>query len=258
MIVSCFAAWTGPLVLLLMYSEIDLRKPSFTIFKDWWAGGLGGGRSLELVTITKDQPITSNVLLANTPQLIVSMVYILYNGVFTSMLLTYENLGYATGRKALRVSKPSGAQRSTYWLQLPYRYAIPLMIAMSVLHWLISQSLFLICVAIRDSTGWQDPTRSVYGCGWSPLGLFFSIILGGLLIVNLIAHGFRRYTDKMPILSSCSLAISAACHRDPSEDDDMPLMPLQYGVLPTTVGLEQKAGFSARDVEPCVEGVVYH
>jgi hypothetical protein len=50
-------------------------------------------------------------------------------------------------RKGLRVSEnPRGAQRSTYFLQLPYRYAIPLLIVSSAMHWMVSQSLFLVTV----------------------------------------------------------------------------------------------------------------
>lgn len=241
----------------MIYGRYAVGEGFAETVQDWWAHGVGADGSGDLVTISKNQPISSNVLLANTPQLLISLIYVLYNGTFTCMLLTDETLGFASERKALRVSNPSGAQRSTYWLQLPYRYTIPLMIAMSLLHWLISQSFFLLRLAVFDTKGWEDPSRGVYGCGWSPLGLFFSVILGGLLVLALFANGSRRYTDKMPILSSCSLAISAACHKGSFEDEDMAVMPLQYGVLSTSDGSEMSIGFSGKEVGLCVEGRTY-
>jgi hypothetical protein len=60
-----------------------------------------------------------NVLLANSPQVILSAIYYAYNGIFTLFLLAAEWNSYASQRKGLRVSScPRGAQRSTYWLQL--------------------------------------------------------------------------------------------------------------------------------------------
>lgn len=53
---------------------------------------------------------------------------------------------FASTRRTLRVSKPQGQQRSTYWLQLPYRYSVPLMGAMVLLHWLMSRGLFLASI----------------------------------------------------------------------------------------------------------------
>src|SRR5688572_23923235 len=66
------------------------------------------------------------VLIANAPQLFISFIYVIYNSIYTCMLLAQEWSTYAYTRKPLRVSYPSGEQKSTYFLQLPYRYAIPL------------------------------------------------------------------------------------------------------------------------------------
>ncbi|KAF2175728.1 hypothetical protein K469DRAFT_743214 [Zopfia rhizophila CBS 207.26] len=104
-----------------------------------------------------DWPIrdtVSNVLLANLAQPILSFLYFSYNGLFTCMLLGYEWSQYAHRRKGLRVSRaPSGEQRSTYFLQLPYRFALPLMVLSGVLHWLVSQSIFLVSIDLYDFQG---------------------------------------------------------------------------------------------------------
>lgn len=46
---------------------------------------------------------------------------------FTSMLTAAEWAQFAVTRKALRVSRPRRGQRSTYWLQLPWKYSLPLL-----------------------------------------------------------------------------------------------------------------------------------
>jgi hypothetical protein len=56
-------------------------------------------------------------------------------------------------RKTLRVSAPVGIQRSSYFVSMPLRYGIPLIVTMSLLHWLISQSLFVVATVSYESDG---------------------------------------------------------------------------------------------------------
>ncbi|PGG95341.1 hypothetical protein AJ79_10112 [Helicocarpus griseus UAMH5409] len=60
------------------------------------------------------------LLLANTPQLVMSVVYLFYNNVLTSILLSAEYEGYARSRKHLRVSWPWGDQSIFYTEVRPY------------------------------------------------------------------------------------------------------------------------------------------
>lgn len=76
----------------------------------------------------------------------------MYNSVLTSVNQSTEYLGFSTQRKVLRVTTPIGAQRSTYWLQLPYRYALPFMTAMATVLWFISQSIFFASFSVFDDT----------------------------------------------------------------------------------------------------------
>ena len=130
----------------------------------------------------------SSVLVANMPQLILSFAYFTYNALFTSMLAGLEWSQMAWQKKSLRVSqKPQGEQRSSYFLQLPYRYAIPLSGCSAVMHWLTSQSIFLIAVERYDPLGNPMPADASgviegehYTCGWSPLAVLL-VICGGLL-----------------------------------------------------------------------------
>lgn len=120
--------------------------------------------------------LTTTILLTKTPQLLLSVSYSLYNSLYTSMLLTAEMNSNASHHIALRVTDPRGEQRSTHYLQLPYRYAIPLMIIFGTLHWVFSQSLFLVQISTFNIN--QQYTDVIQACGWSGSALATALGLG--------------------------------------------------------------------------------
>ncbi|EXJ62826.1 hypothetical protein A1O7_03266 [Cladophialophora yegresii CBS 114405] len=203
--------------------------------------------------------ILGSILIANLPQTILSFLYLHLNGLLTSMWLASEWSDFATQRKTLRVSKPKGSQRSTHFLQLPYKIAIPLMVLSGLLHWLISQSIFLAVVAEYGPTGQLLSAVSIASCGFSPLAMILVIVCGGFIVVATFGLGwFRRYDAGMPLVGSCSMAIAAACHQ-PDWDTDASLKPVQWGVIPGVVD-EKGVGhcaFTSGEVEPLVEGKEY-
>ncbi|KAK1833344.1 hypothetical protein QBC39DRAFT_254656 [Podospora conica] len=168
--------------------------------------------------------LLANVVLANTPQLIFSLLYFSYNGLFTAMSLSVEWSRFALRKKGLRRSGAlSGSQRTTYFLQLPYRLALPLLVLSGAQHWLISQSIFLVFVEgyVNDPAAFgttiHSTTKDMYGddivtCGWSPAGVVSVICVGGVMVVLLASFGAWRLPSAMPVAGSCSAAISAACH----------------------------------------------
>ena len=174
-------------------------------------------------------------MLTSSYQLILSFLYFLFNGICTCMLLAKEWSEYAYERKTLRVSSPIEKQRSTYFLQLPYRYAITLLIFSGVLHWFVSQSIFLanIDYGPQGSSGLSTPGYSYSTCGYSPIAMIFAIIFGSLLIFLGLALGFRKYKPGIPLVGSCSKKISAACHIPENELELHPEQgPLQWGIVP--------------------------
>lgn len=81
------------------------------------------------------------------------------------MALAHEWSQYAVQRKGLRVSaQPRGAQRSTYFLSLPYRNAIPFIILSTLMHWLMSESLFLVMIEAYTVDLERDPTNDMTTC----------------------------------------------------------------------------------------------
>ena len=237
---------------LLAIAESDPRKPSFS---KQWATGLGSPISSALASLSL--PALLNVLIANCPQLMLSITYVSYNSLFTCLVISREWLSYASERKGLRTSVPEGAQRSTFWLNLPYRYSLPLLVASGLLHWLLSQSIFLTQVNVMDANG-KPAMANISTVGWSSLSLTLLLLLGGIMILTVFGFGFKRYPSSgMPIASICSRAISAACHPKPGQYDEATKR-LQYGVMGKSDDGREFVGFSSTNVEPLVQGNLYY
>lgn len=216
----------------------------------------GGLNPSTFISGWKLSTIIQNVLIANMPQVILSIIYVQYNGVLTGMMLGAEWNGYASKRKGLRVSShPAGAQRSTYFLQLPYRAALPLMALSATLHWLCSQSLFLVSITMTRVDDYDhDFIGERITTGYSAPAILAVIATGVIMLLVLFLVGRRRYPNIMPVAGSCSLAISAACHPTPGKEGrEDPTLPVQWGRSEEQSNEETKEGhysFSSWHVFP--------
>lgn len=178
--------------------------------------------------------ILINAFASNSPQFLLSLLYFALNRICTSMQFEREWNSYAFTRKGLRVTRPRSEQRSTYFLQLPYRWAIPLTIGSGLLHWLLPQSLFLSRFEFRNRDGTLIPDESKCTTGYSaPSFLVFGIVA---LYIALISSGGTqelfsgRIQFSMPFACHCTLVLSAACH-PPTNDTDAHLKKVQWGVV---------------------------
>jgi hypothetical protein len=178
---------------------------------------------------TGSDGLIANVLLANIAQPILSSLYYAYNALFTTIMMGVEWNSFARERKGLRVSsKPKGARRGSYKLQLPSRWAGPLMILSGVLHWLLSQSLFVVSIEFDHSRLWSEgddfssqnfpqaetgPATSLQEyitCGYSISAVLGALVVGTVALVLVVGVGWRRLESSgMPVVGSCSAAISA-------------------------------------------------
>lgn len=207
------------------------------------------------------------------PQIIISYLYLIFNGLFTCMLagtrkqvfqshfntLTIltgkEWMWYAHHRSTLRVTSAKGVQRSIYWLQLSYTYSLPLLILSSLLSWLASQSLFPIQIGIVDLNRDILKERILSSCGYSPEAIILIMVVGSMIVLGTFATAARRYPPGIPLASTYSAAISAACHRPP-DDVDASVLPVQWGVVSTKNGIGH-CSFSSRLVGPPIPGRTY-
>ncbi|KAK5720630.1 hypothetical protein LTR15_006590 [Elasticomyces elasticus] len=111
----CFIAWLAAVIALGKSAKASQTNASpFSTF--------GAIDTNNVITNSLGAGLVANVVLANTPQLILSFIYIFYNDVFTRMLMSHEWAQFAETRKALRVSRPRGSA-STTTLELTSRTA---------------------------------------------------------------------------------------------------------------------------------------
>jgi len=126
------------------------------------------------------------------------------------------------------------------------------------LHWLMSQSLFLALVTVYDDTGTMDSGDSISTVGYSCIAIFCALILGSVAVLGGILNGFRRYDDGIPLVGSCSAAISAACHKQ-SVDTMAYVKPVMWGVVDDDDGGSEigHCCFSSYGVGKPVKGHLY-
>ncbi|PSN64735.1 hypothetical protein BS50DRAFT_557431 [Corynespora cassiicola Philippines] len=265
---------------LLIYATQNMKGAKAS---EIWALGFGQPTQHTLITFAgirrrmiRPAGLLSNVLIANAPQAILSFVYFSCNALLTAMLGAREWASYAAARKGLRVhAHPRGAQRATYFLQLPWRYSVPMVGVGAVLHWLASQSIFVVTVEwwtnldpdVAEETGkevgeWgRDDWHDFATCGYSPLALLIFVVVAAVFFGVVVAMGRRGLGKGMPVVGSCSLGIAAACHADRGGEGGLAgEARLKWGAV-EWVGeggdLVRRCGFSSGEVGWPVEGVVY-
>jgi hypothetical protein len=191
----------------------------------------------------------SNVLIASLPQLVISTLYIAINHQLTVMVHLRDWTRLAVSRQPLRVShpEPNSVQISTYWLSLPYRYSLSLLMSSIVLGWLVSQALFSYRFMYYDNgTLYELPAESAWfadpkyrgtkqalvqrGIGYSAIGVVFSVIVGVVVFVISLALGMKKCVPGLPLGPTNSLVIAAACH-PPQSDRNAARKAVQWGVV---------------------------
>ncbi len=255
-------------IFLIIYAEANDGKAI-------WDAKFGKTSSVDSSTLIKGDSwptsLIANTIIANVPQLIFSLIYFLTNSLLTSMTLAAEWSRYAVLRRGLRVSwNPKAAQRQSYFLSLPYRYAVPLMASSATLHWLISQSIFLVGVDAYDPDWTRDERLDVMTCGYTPVAIVSAISVGGAMLLSIVALALRRLDSAMVVAGSCSLAIAAACHPkyDPNlqheapevnihpPEEDMAYLPVKWGAVAVD-GDVGHCTFTSEEVEMPEAGKVY-
>lgn len=189
-------------------------------------------------------------LMTNTPQLLLSWSYLIWNRYMTAVFMGVEWNEFYRRRKPLRVTSPHkvslGQQRSTHWLQLPLRYSIPMIALSAFLHWLASQALFPILANFSETTG------SELYVGYSGLPMLVGIVLVVILVFLTTVYSIGFHRSPMPVAGTCSMAIAAAC-RCPEQDVNAAVLPVRWGDVSgksDDVGHCCLTSFSVRELEP--------
>ncbi|RPB01871.1 hypothetical protein L873DRAFT_1827131 [Choiromyces venosus 120613-1] len=216
-----------------------------------------GAQTTSSVLSSRDGGLLIPIFLANSPQVALSFLYLTYNGIFTSMFMAKEWMDFAIRRKPLRVSQPTGKQRSTYWLQLPYRYSLPLMAPKSVTHLCASQGIFLAKFEIFNPLG--KSFKVISTVGYPVVGITLLMASGLIHLIVLFAVGLKKYPLRMPLAASSSAAIAAAYH-PPEDDIDALYEPLMWGAVPTmsSATTEPEVGHCSLSSLPVEQPIIGH
>ncbi|KAK6824627.1 hypothetical protein PG987_012121 [Apiospora arundinis] len=227
---SCSIALVG----LYMVYVARLNLDSDATFK-----AFGPSEDVRTIDIIGGLGYLSTLIIINMPQLILSFIYLTINMLHTQLQTEREWSSYGQSHIPLRVSYPEGQQISTYRLQLPYKYSIPLIGTSTFLHWLVSNSMFILIINGRSDlkpseslrTDFRLPEGTFVGVGYSDLSILFVLIFGTLFVLSpLFVKGVKRKSD-MVLGGTNSLVLSAACHvpqsRRLSEGSNTPTRPAQ-------------------------------
>jgi len=167
--------------------------------------------------------IITMAIVANLPQVFLALVYLLYMGIMTSMFLAADWANFAFKAQTLMVSSPTGKQRGTWLLGAPLGWGVALLTLQTLLHWFVSQSIFVVKMQVYNKDGtprvwtkaldeYVDLTQ-ITNCGYSPIPIIVSTITAGILLLSSIIFLFRRFpAGAPPVVGTCSAAISASCH----------------------------------------------
>lgn len=246
MMVSCLAVG--------LYLGIAQLRPAS--ISNAFSIGLGTIKTQNLVLGVRvpglySQAVLVTALIANAPQLAISFLYLVYNTIVTQMHLgeDWDLYGAYTAttrhklkvfskketHRRLRVSDPKGQQKSTYMLNLPLRFATPLLIVSGVLHWLMSQTFFLANISVIPRDGESPKHDEVTAVAYAPQGMFYLFGVAVFMVVILLSNSMRRFGGEMHIVGSNSAAISAACHVGHMPEKrrrEMVLRKIAWGELP--------------------------
>lgn len=196
----------------------------------WQIKGWGAVQSTALLT-SYVASFVGSILTSNMLQLVASFLYYCLNDHLTRCLIAADYNSFAVNRAPLRVSFPQGEQRSTFYLTIPYGYAIPLLVGFTLIHWFISEGLFYVQVMPYDLYANAVPSELLITCGVSTIPLIVGLLLAVVIFLVISSICSRSFKDsKMPLALGMSVVVSAACHA-PYNDSDAAYKPVQWGVV---------------------------
>ncbi|KAF7192513.1 hypothetical protein HII31_06145, partial [Pseudocercospora fuligena] len=236
---------------IMIISVWSFTKTGLQLIQD-----VPNGRSTLSTSNTRpgnDSGFIANAFTLNLPQILLTILCLLCNKALSGMLMAREWIAFSSTRKALRVTDPRGDQQSTYFLSMPYQYAIPLLLASVLLHWIMSQCFFLISIktVFYSRTGMILSQSVVSKIGIGPWAASVAAILLSVTLIVMTTISCRSFHGGMPIVGCSSLAIARNANR--GEDDvDAAYLPLKWGKSAESASSARcKCIFSSQDCSTC-------
>jgi len=192
-------------------------------------------------------PFPAQVIWANLPQVWLTIGYLTWNNMIGRIWLEKEWRSYYLKRKLPRVSYNSRQPgvRSARWLQLPYWLTGLLMSISIFLHWLVSQTLFVVEIYFSDPS-----ISSVFHLHYSPLAIIFVGMICVILVLGITIYYFIPVKTWMPLMTGSAKVVFESCFKLTT----LPRTGIGWGDI--SMGNERCAGFAAV-VGQMAEGVRY-
>ncbi|KAI6763294.1 hypothetical protein HG531_013191 [Fusarium graminearum] len=150
-------------------------------------------------------------LLLQPLSLVLSVCYFTYNGLFTRMLSEFAWSKYSTEFRALRVTEPQGEQKSTYSLQLPYRFSVPIILVSTLLHWIYSNCIY-VSHSHKYEANWPYDVIFILGVQFSTKAILIGFYLSLGVTISPALLAYLKLPGTMVIAGGNSTVISAAYH----------------------------------------------
>jgi len=187
-------------------------------------GELSEYQSLTLQTPTSDHGLVANLFSLGTIHLAISVIYLFYNHLWSRMVVASELNELVKTPASLRVTLPTQGAQNTYYLAVKPHYTAILLIALTTSHFLTTQAFNVVAIYTHDVLGHYSHQRITYGISTSSALLALAL---GFVMLCVLAFAMERKLDaSMPVVGSCSMAISAACS---GGDVVMGLRKVRYG-----------------------------
>jgi hypothetical protein len=186
------------------------------------------------------------VIIGNSPQLWLSFGYLLWNNQVTRIWIEREWRAYYQKCHIPRVSYDTDEVgfRPTRWLQLPYWLTGSLMVISTLMHWLVSQTLFVVEILAQGN-------NHFYYLNFSPLAIILIGVVATVLVVAITVYYYIPVRTWMPFMAGSARVVFGSCTRLSSK---LPVHGLAWGDVSTPT--ERLAGFG-ETVRPLVMGVTY-
>ena len=189
------------------------------------------------------------VIMANLPQVWSTIAYLTWNNQITRIWLEKEWRSFYRSHQRPRVSinsREPGIQ-SARWLQLPYWVTVLLMSISVLLHWLVSQTLFVVEIYFSEAT-----LASVFHLHYSPLAIISVGTMAMVLVFGITFYYFIPIRTWMPLMAGSTRVVFDSCFQLPNTG--LPRSGIGWGDISTTN--ERVAGFGGV-IARMVEGVKY-
>lgn len=173
---------------------------------------LSNYQPLTLRTPTSTRGLLANLLSLGSIHLVVSIAYLFYSHLWSRMLAAAELNAFAKIPARLRVTLPIHGARSTYYLSTKPHFSVLLVVALTLIHFFTTKAPNVIVIEVYDVMGRYSHQHITYGI--STVSALLALRLGFFMLCALAFGLEKKLHAGMPVLGTCSMAISAACRTD--------------------------------------------